>query len=362
MMTKILVFDQPTVAVMQHVPFPYIFLNYDRVVKYANTHTQTLFDQTLIELVNQPFDSLCSLSAEDLIFNLSASGSARAHATNVLLNISTTQEQTVQMRVVSEIGSDSQFKGYHVFLDNSDPVDETEGTRAVAHAIFDLFQAEQFTHEFMQLLKTPLSTLSTSLYILRHRKDRLEEHLERMQQQLYYLVNVVNDSHLYMNTQRYQPVISGSEIFLEALVTEQIQLFEHRFLDKGITMSYLAPAMPIEIKGYRSWLNVLVATILENALHFTESGQVSVSVQGDYERHLAYVVVQDFGLGIKGDELPHIFDPFFKGTSNPPDDERSGLGLAIARRIVDQHGGQILVNSAAGKGTTVTVILPLIAE
>ncbi len=66
--------------------------------------------------------------------------------------------------------------------------------------------------------------------------------------------------------------------------------------------------------------------------------------------------VRDDGPGIPENILPHIFDPFF--TTKPPG-KGTGLGLAVSQGIIARHGGQILVESEPGKGTTFTVILPI---
>ena len=71
----------------------------------------------------------------------------------------------------------------------------------------------------------------------------------------------------------------------------------------------------------------------------------------------AVLAVRDRGVGIADDEVPHIFNPFYRA-STAGDVPGAGIGLASAKTIVEQHGGQISVESALGVGTTVVVVLP----
>ena len=70
--------------------------------------------------------------------------------------------------------------------------------------------------------------------------------------------------------------------------------------------------------------------------------------------------VTDNGIGINGEDLPHIFDRFYRADkSHNSDSKRTGLGLAIAKWVADVHGGSISVESTLGKGTTFKIVLPL---
>jgi signal transduction histidine kinase len=82
-----------------------------------------------------------------------------------------------------------------------------------------------------------------------------------------------------------------------------------------------------------------------------EGGTLSVRLwrEGDFVK----ISIRDTGVGIIPDELPNIFKPFYTTKS-----AGSGLGLAICKKIVDEHGGQIEVESTVGKGTTFTITLP----
>jgi adenylate cyclase len=104
--------------------------------------------------------------------------------------------------------------------------------------------------------------------------------------------------------------------------------------------------------------------LLRNAIKFNESGgsvTIRIRQRVTQERRWATVVVEDTGMGIPDDELPHVFERFFRGAR--PSAERIsgyGLGLAMTKEIVELHGGKITVTSELDRGSTFTVWLPLI--
>ncbi len=113
-----------------------------------------------------------------------------------------------------------------------------------------------------------------------------------------------------------------------------------------------------KILGYAS-INQVLVNLIDNAVDAVEPviGKIKISSRQDGGR--AIVAVEDNGVGIPPELLPKIFDPFL---TTKPTDQGTGLGLFIARDIVQlQHGGEILVHSTVGKGTTFTLHLPLVA-
>jgi two-component system NtrC family sensor kinase len=100
----------------------------------------------------------------------------------------------------------------------------------------------------------------------------------------------------------------------------------------------------------------VVLVLLVNASEaMPKGGRIEISTQFDGGSERCSVRVKDTGGGIPEDVLPRIFDPFF---TTKEDQNRTGLGLAVAHSIVEQHGGEILVRSTPGEGTEFTVALP----
>src|SRR5205085_11932221 len=100
-------------------------------------------------------------------------------------------------------------------------------------------------------------------------------------------------------------------------------------------------------------INQVLLNLLLNSIHSIDHcGTISVKLER--RNTLAAIAIADTGRGIAPEHLPHIFRPFYTTKGNG-----TGLGLSLARRIVEEHGGRIEVSSALGHGSTFTVFLPL---
>jgi two-component system, OmpR family, sensor histidine kinase BaeS len=103
-------------------------------------------------------------------------------------------------------------------------------------------------------------------------------------------------------------------------------------------------------------LHEVIANLLTNALKFTPAGGSVLLEAGPHERH-ARLRVCDTGTGIPPDELPHIFDRFFRG-QHAIAVAGSGIGLTVVAELVRAHGGRLDVTSKPGQGTKITITLP----
>jgi heavy metal sensor kinase len=133
-------------------------------------------------------------------------------------------------------------------------------------------------------------------------------------------------------------------------------------LGKGLTFSESVVPYSHTILGDDTALERLFLSILENAVKYTPAGG-HVSLQFHLEDGHAIVEVSDTGIGIPEKDLPHIFERFYRADQVRSRETRgAGLGLSIANWIAERHGGTIEVQSQSGKGTKVTVRLPLANE
>jgi two-component system OmpR family sensor kinase/two-component system sensor histidine kinase BaeS len=110
-------------------------------------------------------------------------------------------------------------------------------------------------------------------------------------------------------------------------------------------------AAPIDVDPLR--VGEVLSNLLSNALRHTPSGG-SITVSADADAHGVAFTVADTGTGIPPDVLPHVFDRFAKGEGSPG----AGLGLAIAKSLVEAHGGELTAESEPGRGTTMRFVLP----
>ena len=137
-----------------------------------------------------------------------------------------------------------------------------------------------------------------------------------------------------------------------------VQATSELAMERGVALDSRVPGTPVTLRFDRERMIQLLSNVLGNAVKFTQrDGAVSVELaEGEAA---ATITVRDTGPGIPEDELPRIFERFYRGTNTG--DARasgSGLGLAIVRSIVDMHGGDISVSSALGQGTEFRITLP----
>ena len=128
---------------------------------------------------------------------------------------------------------------------------------------------------------------------------------------------------------------------------------------RGVKVELDLPTRPVRIRHDPPRIGQVVANLVGNAVKFTpRGGVVRVSVEPTTEG--ARIDVVDTGVGIDANELPHIFERFYRGSrANEARGSGSGLGLAIVRSIVDIHGGTVSVESGPGTGSRFTVRLPI---
>lgn len=143
---------------------------------------------------------------------------------------------------------------------------------------------------------------------------------------------------------------------LGPLLTETVALVNKQIKLAGARLHLHIPQQAGRLYGDRQQLSQVFLNIILNALDaMPENGRLEISLTQPTPESLA-IQIQDNGPGIPAAILPHIFDPFF--TTKPPG-KGTGLGLAVSQGIIARHGGQILVDSQPGQGTTFTVVLPV---
>ncbi len=137
-----------------------------------------------------------------------------------------------------------------------------------------------------------------------------------------------------------------------------VQALSEEALTRGVSLGSVVPSESVELRFDRERIVQLMTNLVGNGLKFTpRGGGVSVSVEDSIEA--VEVRVSDTGPGIPADELPRIFERFYRGTNTgEARASGSGLGLAIARSIVEMHGGTIEVGSEIGRGTEFRIRLP----
>jgi signal transduction histidine kinase len=129
--------------------------------------------------------------------------------------------------------------------------------------------------------------------------------------------------------------------------------------DVKIEAALKEPFAPIN--GNEVTLVEALVNIIGNAVKYTQMGGY-IKITAREENNKILVEIKDNGVGISADDIPHIFDDFYVGGKKPENERRSGVGLAITKRIVEAHDGFITVDSEQGKGSTFTIHLPVLKQ
>jgi heavy metal sensor kinase len=169
------------------------------------------------------------------------------------------------------------------------------------------------------------------------------------------LLDMINTMLMISKTESGVDKLLHEEIDLRALAQEACELFKPTAEDKGVSLSCNVPKVSHFI-GDTQMIQRMISNLLDNAIKYTPSGgSVTVSII-DNDTDVVVSVI-DTGGGISSNDLPHIFERFYRC-----DQSRSqpgiGLGLSLARAIARAHGGEITVTSNLDQGSTFTVILP----
>lgn len=208
------------------------------------------------------------------------------------------------------------------------------------------------THE----LRTPLTIVQGNLEgLLDGVYPRDDEHLEIILEETHIMSRLIDDLRTLALAESGALKLQRESTDLAELINETTAAFQAQADASGVELrAEVAPDVPLlEIDPLR--IRAVLSNLLTNALRYTSHGE-SVHVDGSVIDAQHFVLsVSDTGKGIASDDLPHIFERFFKSR----DSRGSGLGLAIARNLVEAHGGEISAESTLGQGTTIRVMLPL---
>ena len=217
----------------------------------------------------------------------------------------------------------------------------------------------QFIGNVSHDLKTPLTIINTSLYLLEKSNDprRRAEKLEEIRLQAEQLGSMIQDL-LAMSRLEQASELEFGPVRLDELAHEALRQFHLRFEAKSQTATIIVENGLLPALGDAGELKRLFCNLFENAINYTPAGGriiCTLAASGISVR----LSVADTGIGIAHEELPHIFDRFYRSPrSRVVVSSGSGLGLAIVKKIVELHAGSIHVDSQPNVGTVFHITLP----
>jgi len=217
----------------------------------------------------------------------------------------------------------------------------------------------QMTADIAHDLRNPLTVIGG--YIESMREGVLKptpERLDAIQTEVQHLQRLVEDLRILSQADAGELSLNRKQISLSALAEQMIQSYQS-LADKQETIlrNNIGNDSP-KINADPDRLAQVLANLISNSLRYTTHGSV-ITLDAKQEHNNLILSVSDNGKGISPESLPYIFDRFYRADPARTHGGESGLGLAIAKSIVEAHGGTISAESQAGVGTKIRITLPV---
>lgn len=231
---------------------------------------------------------------------------------------------------------------------------------AVAPLEWNLKRLRQFSLDASHELRGPLAAMAANadmgLIEARNGAGSQGRRFEAIASAVEQLQQLVDDL-LLLAKQDEQPTIQPERVDFSQLLTQQVAMQQDLFQQSELSLE-AEIADGLFVSGYSLMLSRLIRNLLDNARRYTPAGG-AVRVEALRGAGVARVRIIDTGVGIAADQLPLVFDRFWRAQGDRSDGG-SGLGLAIASRICGAHGGRIQVSSEQGRGSCFELILPVL--
>ncbi len=222
----------------------------------------------------------------------------------------------------------------------------------------------QFVSTVSHELRTPLSNLKLYLSLLqRGREEKRETYQQVMRREVNRLESLIEDLLDLSRLESRERSVTKERLDLRDVISHVVTVLTPQADAKAIQlmMRLSEPRGPLWVQANREQMIQLVMNLTANAIHYTESGGQVTLCSGqhtDAQGQWITFGVKDTGVGISSDDMPQIFDRFFRGQVQQHMSAGTGLGLAIVKEILEQHNGWITVKSEVGVGSLFTVGLP----
>jgi signal transduction histidine kinase len=236
---------------------------------------------------------------------------------------------------------------------------------------------ERFTADASHEMRTPLTSIRGTIQVALARPrsaPELEETLGEVLEETGWMLHLVDGLLTLARGEEGTALVAQEQLDLAPLLADVVEVGAALALDRPVQVRLDVPEHLI-VAGSPAQLRQVFLNLVSNAVKFTERGEVVVSGRtvevnergeepvGETQPEGGWVevVVRDTGVGIEPEELPRVFDRFYRGDLARARPGGKGLGHAIARLLVDQHGGTIDVSSVPGEGSEFRVRLPALA-
>jgi signal transduction histidine kinase len=223
---------------------------------------------------------------------------------------------------------------------------------------------ENFAAIVSHELKSPLGAIQQNLFVLAHElsealSDDQKRKLERMKTRIDDLLKLIHTWLRGISVDIESIRESFEPVSIPTAITKAVESIDPHAVRKDIEIVTTVPKSIAPVFGDEGTLTEALVNILGNAVKYSHVGSKIVLTAGEEDDRVV-ISVSDSGVGIAAEELPLIFDGFYRAKSGQATQGGVGLGLAISRRIVEAHDGSLSVESELGKGSTFVFSLPVL--
>jgi len=225
----------------------------------------------------------------------------------------------------------------------------------------DIFNKQKrFLADVSHELRTPLTVIKGNAGLLRRMKEPDEESLREIEVEVDRLTRMVGDLLLLAQAEAGRLDLNMQPVELDVLLTEVLK--QARILSMDKVQIHIDEIDQVLVQGDRDRLKQVLINLITNAIKYTPLGG-RVGLRLVRAAQMAQLIISDTGPGIPQNDIPHIFERFYRGDkarTRSLDGSSYGLGLSIVFWIIKSHGGSIDVKSIEGQGTTFIVSLPAV--
>jgi two-component system sensor histidine kinase BaeS len=219
---------------------------------------------------------------------------------------------------------------------------------------------KQFTGDLAHELRTPLATLRSQIEAFQDGVwEPTPQRLQTSHEELMRLVRLVNELEKLLAAENPQIRLEKIEMEAASVLAALWEMFLPLFKEKGVQLLIEEPEAEEYFEADKDRLMQILSNILNNALKYTPEGKrVIISVSTEKDGYVGFVI-QDEGSGMAEDDIPHIFERFYRGDKSR--DRKTGgvgIGLSIVKALMDAHNGLIKVRSRLNKGTSIILWFP----
>lgn len=235
-------------------------------------------------------------------------------------------------------------KAYQKLLENA----QRERVYQVAELTKEKTEVTDYFTMWTHQIKTPIAAMRL---LLQQEMSGMEQYYERKKEVESELFKIEQYVEMVLQYLRLNSSINDfvlKEYELDDVIRQAVRKYAPMFVRKKLTLCY----EPVQIKVVtdEKWLVFVLEQVLSNAIKYTSSGEISIYMEG------GCLVVEDSGIGILPEDLPRIFDKGYTGYNGRSDKKASGIGLYLARKILNKLGHKILAESEPGRGTKVKLL------